>query len=388
MSLPGFHSRPQPGPRPGWTLVAALLLGLLCLGAPFQEAHAAKDDLNRDGVVDLEDLALFSEKYLHQDWETVDWCAWLESDPSHAQGRDLLVGFIREFFQCGTGPGAGDDPLAVRNSNDYPTRLALAPDGKVYVSNPKTHSVFIYDSLPGLTLVGELKGLSRPLGIAIGPDGHLYVGNRGRRNVEVYSVADGSQIARFGDGELPMPTDLIFDATGFLYVADSQDAIVRVYDPTAGTLVGSIGSGQLSFPIALEIANQELYIGDQRSGLVNVFDLQGNLLRAFGGTVGSGMMGYNWRGKFVRLESLDIDGQGRLHAGDCYTGVIQVLDPVDGTYLGVYGTQGTDPGQLNLPLDIMLDGSGGTVVANTLNRRVEFIAIPPDPLPQDPPSGN
>ena len=34
-----------------------------------------KSDLNSDGVVNLDDLAVFSNNYLERHWESVDWCA-------------------------------------------------------------------------------------------------------------------------------------------------------------------------------------------------------------------------------------------------------------------------------------------------------------------------
>ena len=35
-----------------------------------------KSDLNRDGIIDYDDLVLFSSEYLEQDVETIDWCAF------------------------------------------------------------------------------------------------------------------------------------------------------------------------------------------------------------------------------------------------------------------------------------------------------------------------
>ena len=38
-----------------------------------------------------------------------------------------------------------------------------------------------------------------------------------------------------------------------------------------------------------------------------------------------------------------------------------------------YGEQGPDPGQLNLPLDMLIDSAGRVIVANYQNKRVEII---------------
>jgi DNA-binding beta-propeller fold protein YncE len=268
-----------------------------------------------------------------------------------------------------------DDLLVVRNANDYPTRLAWAPDGKLYVSDAKTGSVFIYDRQPGLTLIGELKGLDTPLGVAVDSSGAIYVGNNGRDNVEVYSPL-GLLLWAIGEGTIQMPNDLALDDSGKLYVADSRAGRVWVYGVPEGTLLGSIGGGELRFPSALALVGGELFVADQADHLVKVFDLQGNLLRSLGGPVGQGMMGYSWRGSFVRLQSLAVDATGRLHAADSHMSIIQMLDASTGSYLGFYGSKGTDPGQLNLPLDIALDGLGEVAVANTENRRVEILTVP------------
>ncbi|MHC4332870.1 MAG: hypothetical protein ACYSUV_03855, partial [Planctomycetota bacterium] len=37
-------------------------------------AKAIKGDMDRDGDIDLDDLQLFSRKWLGEDWDEVDWC--------------------------------------------------------------------------------------------------------------------------------------------------------------------------------------------------------------------------------------------------------------------------------------------------------------------------
>ena len=78
----------------------------------------------------------------------------------------------------------------------------------------------------------------------------------------------------------------------------------------------------------------------------------------------------------MRLQSLAVDAAGRLHALDSQMHVIQVLDAASGTFLASYGTRGTAPGELNLPLDIALSDYGELAVANALNQRVELLTPP------------
>ena len=65
--------------------VGLVALGVLCAvmaWAPFADAapktdppgSIGKSDLNRDGVVDYDDLVIFSSNYLGQSAESVAWC--------------------------------------------------------------------------------------------------------------------------------------------------------------------------------------------------------------------------------------------------------------------------------------------------------------------------
>jgi sugar lactone lactonase YvrE len=204
-----------------------------------------KGDLDRDGDVDLDDLQIFSQKWLDQDWLDVDWCQWIEDNPKMLKHLDGLYEFIVDYFQCGQPPEPNEpnvppeDPLAIKNSNRYPTRLAFGPAGFLYVTDAKVGSVFIYD--PNLLLIGELKGFEKPLGIAIDPDGLIYVGSNRLNCVEVYDL-DGQKVGSIGQGKIKMPNDLAFDAAGNLYVADSLSNIVRVYDPNGKLLQNMLNS--------------------------------------------------------------------------------------------------------------------------------------------------
>jgi DNA-binding beta-propeller fold protein YncE len=57
-------------------------------------------------------------------------------------------------------------------------------------------------------------------------------------------------------------------------------------------------------------------------------------------------------------------------------GLIQILNPATGGFIASYGSQGTDPGQLNLPLGIALNPAGEMAVASSENRRVEILPTP------------
>jgi hypothetical protein len=202
--------------------------------------------------------------------------------------------------------------LSVGQANRYPTRLAEGPAGKLYVSDAKVGSVFIYEA--SLNLVGELKDLDRPLGVAVDSEGNIYVGNDGRDNVEVYS-ATGARLFVIDTGNIRMPNDLALDRQGRVYVVDSLSDTVKVYD-AAGRWLREIGwagadDGELLFPVAVTVAYRpgaggyevgELYVADQDNARVQVFDLQGVFLRTYGSKVPA--FSTDWHGRFVKLQSL------------------------------------------------------------------------------------
>lgn len=358
-------------------------------------AGPSSGDLDKDGDVDIDDLQLFSQKWLDLNWDEVDWCEFVKSGTQAQKHLGELEEFIVEYFNCDQTepPEPPSDPFEIVSSNDYPVRLAVGPDDNLYVTDFKAGSVFIYDA--NLVMTGQLKGLAKPLGVAVDESGNIFVGDSGSKTVEVYN-AQGEKTATIGGGLIKMPNDLVFDNDGKLYVADSKNDTVWVFGPN-GAIERSIGTsgdgnGQLKFPLAVEIAYYsdefglevgELYVANQGSSLIQVFDLEGNFLRSFGGIViehGWWNIWYEWEGFFVSIQSLAFDDLGQLHALDCYMDKVQILDPVTGDYLNDYGEKGTASRQLNLPMDIVIDNFGQTIVAEARNKRVEVI-YPMPPLP-------
>ena len=351
-------------------LFGAFSVALFWVALPGLASGAKLSDQNRDGVVDLADLALFSQSELGQDWQTVDWCQWLQSPLKKEKHLQELLDFINEYFRCDQG-----DPLAIRNANRHPTRLAWSRDAQqIFVTDPKVGSVFIYDSVA--TLTGELKALGKPLGVAVSI--RRATSTSGTTNLTSWrcTAPTAFQTATIGAGTLRMPNDLAFDQNGQLYVVDSKrnrsrSSIRRLARACARSAAASCASPRRwRFPVRRSSSPI------RSNSLVKVFDLQGNLLRSFGGEATQGFMNYSWQGKFARIQSLAVDSTGRLHVLDSHMGIIQILSAADGSYIGFYGAKGSAPGELDLPLDIDINQYGETAVANTRNERVELLTAP------------
>jgi DNA-binding beta-propeller fold protein YncE len=328
-------------------------------------------DNNNDSKVDIQDFARMASR-----WERFSDKYDITGD-NYVDLADIVV-FADNWLSVFAGYSGGDNKLQSINDPNAPTRLAFAPDGRLFVTDPRTCSVFIYDpnmADPNLLVVGELKGLDKPLGIAVDSAGFIYVGNDGRNNVEIFNPS-GNRIRTIGDGFIQMPNVIKIGPDDNIYVCDSKGTAVYVYS-LKGKLLRTIGSGLLSFPSSIEIATvqtspgvfeTELYVADQTHDQVKVFDLEGNFLRSFGGKVVFG-----WMGRFFCIQSLQMDSLGRLHVLDSAMKKVQILDPQTGAYIDDYGQEGSDPGQLKLPQDIAINGNGDVVVANNGNNRVEVI---------------
>lgn len=182
-------------------------------GKVYAGLSVLEGDIDSDGDVDLTDFAFLASHWLQTNCNEPDWCNGADVDYDNSVDPNDLFVLARNWLVGKSGD------LSTQNINSYPTRLALGPDDKLYVSDAKAGAVFIYDA--ELNLIGELKGLAQPLGVAVDTQGKIYVGNNGRDNVEVYSAA-GAKIAVIGEGIIKMPNDLALDRDGKVRLSEQE----------------------------------------------------------------------------------------------------------------------------------------------------------------------
>ncbi len=285
--------------------------------------------------------------------------------------------------------GPVDHNLSIINSNKYPTRITQGADGKLYVTDAMTGSVFIYDA--ALKIIGELKELAAPLGIAVDPAGNIYVGNNGRDNVEVYDNK-GFLSDVIDDGNITMPNDMALDNAGNLYVVDSKNNIVKAYDSsgqsiTNGDIDATFG---LLFPSAIAITYsngaKEVYVADQGNSRIQGFGFTTGaptLNRSFGAPIGTSRYA-PWRGNFVRVQGLAFDTQGRLYACDSFLKKVQRFEFVGDNYIyeGYYGYEsvGSEPEdlyeniELKVPLDAYILNNNHVIFADAGDKKLKITA--------------
>lgn len=253
----------------------------------------------------------------------------------------------------------------------FPTRLALAGDGTVYVSDPHRNAVFGIKE--GVTEV-RLTELDQPLGVAISGD-RLYVGSQGSGSVDVYNVSEWTFLYSLGDGpgEFEMPNALAIGPNGRVFVADSTADVVRIYDEDGG-FQGQIGGrgdseGKLRFPSAIAVDSDRIFVGDQGNHRIQVFDHGGQFLFSFGGPISESVhSARDFEGGFTRIQGLTI-GESKLYVLDSYHAHVQVFD-LKGKSLEFLGRRGTCEDCVALALDVALDGVGDLLITDPERHRV------------------
>ena len=73
---------------------------------------------------------------------------------------------------------------------------------------------------------------------------------------------------------------------------------------------------------------------------------------------------------------MDFDLQGRLHVLDSFTASVMMFDAETGDFLGYYGEEGTGPGFLKLPRDLLITSAGNPVVIAGEGGRLEMYTSP------------
>jgi DNA-binding beta-propeller fold protein YncE len=210
-----------------------------------------------------------------------------------------------------------------------PVGLAVDADDQIYVSDPATGKVFVYDREGNFkTRLGPDEGMfDRPTGIAIDKARRrLYVVET-RRGLVAALTLEGSELFKFGKrgqgaGEFNRPTQ-IFVRGDKLYVTDTLNARVQVFDPD-GNFIKSIGhlgdsAGYLDKPKGVAVDSEgHIYVVEGLRDAIDVFDEQGNFLLEFGRT-GSG------RGEFFLPTAIHIDDSDQIFVSDTYNRRVEVF---------------------------------------------------------------
>lgn len=276
---------------------------------------------------------------------------------------------------------------AISNGLSGPARLAVGPDGRIYVADPDKDRVQVYSPAGNLKYTVE-NFQGTPLSIAVDGAGNIYIGDARTNSVMVFD-SSWTYLRKLGNGngEFGMPGDItVSNSTGRIYVTDSKGDMVKVYN-SDGSFYASFGghgggAGQFNFPtgIVADDTNSEIFASDSMFNgsewieRIQIFDLAGNYKAVI--TLGTS---YN-----IKAQGIAIDSLGRVYAVNSLQGRVDVYDR-SGQYLASIGSLGTQAGQLRIPSDAVIDSNNRLLITSSDSGRVVLYGIDNYTIPVDPP---
>ncbi len=358
-----------------------LIAAVLCV--PFADAAPKikpsdpvdNSDLNKDKKVDYDDLVIFSHKYLGQEVDTVDWCAFYDA----SSGTDLLYdrqpAFYTKHFNellfyindsmCQYSDITQDKRINARDLMAFSEKYigehflrvdwcafletVLEGDNSLYgypvdyyLSHYDLLMLYIQDQntcMDGPPPVGglELKNNPRSLTrIAAARDltGEYYVTDAKLGSVFIY---DSSLLPVRELKGLATPMGIAVNASGYMLVGNDKRNNVEVYDPATGELLATFGQTEIETPSSIMLDSQgNIYVTDAGSNTVYVYDNTYKLITNIGEP---GREAHQLRGPSNALLSPD---ESELFVLDRLNKRVQVYD-VEGNWLRSItfgGTQG------------------------------------------------
>jgi DNA-binding beta-propeller fold protein YncE len=125
-----------------------------------------------------------------------------------------------------------------RDALHYPTNIALAPDGDIYITDALNFRIQILSADLGFEdqfgEAGDSPGFfSRPKGVAVDSDHNIYVVDALFDNIQVFNRS-GLLLLAFGTsghaaGEFWLPNDIVIDSNDRIYISDSYNSRVQIF---------------------------------------------------------------------------------------------------------------------------------------------------------------
>lgn len=269
-----------------------------------------------------------------------------------------------------------------------PRRLALGPDGLLYVTDQQNHAIRSINTTTGetCTVVGtgadgykdssdspDPAVLSFPNGIAVDASGTIFITENGNNvvrriqrnggNVTVSTFAGGFDMitnkdtqkrlnsTRRGitgfrsssllDSNFRLPDDIVIAADGTIYVADAGNHVIRrvrqnSVETIAGNGVPGFADGvaenaRFDTPTALALSadGRFLFVADTRNRRVRKIDLLNNRVDTFAGSGASGNAdGPSAQATFNFPIGLALDSDGTLYVSEIFGNDIRRIDSV------------------------------------------------------------
>ncbi len=262
-----------------------------------------------------------------------------------------------------------------------PTRLTQMPLGDVAVVDSKRQALVVVSSNPKKKdAVISVPG--RPVSVAFGW-GKFFVGNEITQSVDVLNKKGRLQYILGGESfHIARPSDIAIDKDlGLVFVSDSATAKIWVFDK-GGELLRTLpaeGETPLYRPTGLTVdaVKGEVLVSDfgdpmDPTAAINIYDYDGLFRASIDGSAGCGWFSCVGSFNFSRPQGLTVDSEGLIYLVDSVLGQVLVFDRDTQKGVNTIGQTGSGPGQLMLPLDVIINEKTGDLqVTNNRNRRLE-----------------
>jgi len=210
--------------------------------------------------------------------------------------------------------------------------VTLSTVSAVSFSLAKTSFTRTFSNLP----IKQLSDFKEPYGVAIASDGRIYVSDAAGYCLKIFDQ-NGSKLKSIGKPgsrieDFNYPQGLSIDENGFLYVVDSNNGRIAIYDLDGNykTSFGKIGGYPDAFytPKGIHITDK-IYICNTRNHFISVYEKNTFRLLAKYGELGddakdlqAGSLDYRFR----LPTDLVISDDGKIYVVDSKHGQVKVLD--------------------------------------------------------------
>jgi uncharacterized coiled-coil protein SlyX/sugar lactone lactonase YvrE len=201
-----------------------------------------------------------------------------------------------------------------------------------------------------------------PYALDVDNNGNTYIVERNYRNVVGYNSA-GAQIAQWTSATLGTPVDLATDSQGNIYILDqSASEFLQKYTPGGQPMAFVTGSIDVIYPQGLFIDSQDnVYItdlGGEFGGRILKFDSTGALTATFGEVSDFELFGDEYCDIAVD------EANQNIYVVTHYNHMVAKFG-MDGTYMGAWS------GDLRNPNSIAIGAQGQIFVADTYNDQID-----------------
>jgi sugar lactone lactonase YvrE len=340
-----------------------------------------------------------------------------------------------DLIYVGTDVGGynGDHRPAVSAQLNWPTGVAIAPNGDVYIADILNDRVRRIDHDGIITTVagtGEpgfmgdhgpavLARLDWPGGLAVDDAGNLFIADTGNHAIRkvapngiITTVAGNGLEGYAGDGgvavdaELAYPTGVAVGTDGSLYIADYFNSVIRRV--SSGGMISTVaGNGTVGFsgdggPATLAALGMPGSITVDAQGTLYFTDNCNNRIRRvtpdgiISTIAGSGLEGYDGDGGRATDASLAwptgiaVNSRGEVFVTDTFNHVVRMISVTgiittavgngytnDNGLGGLAGDYGAAiRARLNEPYDVTIDRDGALYIADAGNNRIRKVVWP------------